>query len=491
MRRLLLIAGLFPLVFIACAGAPTLAPEFVDPLPEPTTPIAPPEAPSPPAPPPSTWNIIIITADTLRGDMLPANGNTQITTPHLDTLAASGVNFTRAYTNITTTLPAHASLLTSLYPQDHKAYDNVSAISEDIVTLPEILSSSGWHTAAIVNMPWLNPEVSRVPQGIVELARGDRIRKADETTTWALDFLKRQQEDNNAKPYFLWLHYVDNHTPYHAPGEYATQYYPSDRDPKAGQRGTLQDVWPLFPKDHRDNDSMKRWLKGVTDAEYVVAGYKGSVSWLDHHIGKIIEQLNTDGTFKRTLFLFTSDHGESLGEHDLWFCHGGLYEPTTRIPLMMHIPGLTGGQEVSSIVDLVDVMPTILQLLELPLSEHLRGDDLTPQLHGETVQGSAALLEHTGRQIVGVVTERYKYIEHLKTRRIYPGYPMNKGTIELFDLKTDPGETTNIAKENPELVRTLQAKVKELQSKQQQFEHKAADVDESTKEALRALGYLQ
>ena len=99
-------------------------------------------------------NVILVTADAMRADMLGANGNQEVLTPHLDALASQGVNFRRAYCNITTTSPSHASLLSSLYPRDHKAYSNTAKISSKIVTLSEILQKHGWYTATLVNFPW-------------------------------------------------------------------------------------------------------------------------------------------------------------------------------------------------------------------------------------------------------------------------------------------------------------------------------------------------
>ncbi len=442
---------------------------------------------SPPAPGPRRLNVVIVTADTLRGDRLGVNGHPFVRTPNIDALAKEGINFRRAYTNITTTTPSHATLFTSLYPHDHKAYDNVSKISDAIETLPELLARKGWHTAGIVNMPWLNPEVSGVSQGIEELQRGDHVRKAEKTTAWALEFIDRRKGTED--PFYLWVHYVDNHTPYHAPGRYGRLYYPKDRDPRAGEKGSLQEIWPLFPADHRDNPYFHRWLGGITDKDWVIAQYDGSVTYVDHHVGRLVKKLKDAGLWQDTIFVFTSDHGESLGEHALWFCHGGLFEPTAHIPLVMHIPGHAPA-ESEAIVDLVDVMPTILAVLGLPIPEGLRGENLLPVVASGR-KGGAALLEHTGRQLVGVVTPKWKYVRHRKTRTYYPGYDIRRGRIELYDLENDPGETHNLAEARPEKVRELEALLRELRKGKKPFQRAAAKIDADTEEALRALGYIQ
>lgn len=437
------------------------------------------------------YNVVILSADALRSDMLGVNGNREVGTPNIDALAAAGVNFERAYTTVTTTTPSFASLLTSVYPSDHGVYSNTGRIDDRLVTLPEILGQHGWHTAAIVNLPWLNPDVSNIPQGIQELARCKHIRKADRTNRWILDFLDRRKEAGD-QPFFLWVHYIDNHTPYHAPGKYARMYYPEGKDPRAGSSGSLQRAWKQFPEHHRDNPYFKKWLGGITDADYVVAAYKGSVTWLDEHVGAVIARLKRNRQWENTLLVFLADHGESLGEHGLWFLHGGLYEPTARIPLILRVPGGPAGRSVGAVVSQVDVLPTILARLGLPVPVQARGKDLWPLLGKRTLSGGAALLEHAGFYFVGVVTPRYKYIRHRSSRKVYPAYPMKRGREELYDLDKDPGEKTDIARQSPDLLAEMRALLGKLkEGKAGEFEASRVEVDEQTEEMLRSLGYTQ
>lgn len=436
------------------------------------------------------WNVVIVTADTLRADMLGCNGNTQVKTPNLDALARDGVNFHRAYTNITTTTPSHATLFTSLYPRDHKAYSNTAKISSKITTLDEVMRQAGWYTAAMINMPWLNPDMANIVQASEEVAVCKHIRKADKTTRWVLDFFDRRRK--SMKPFYLWIHYTDNHTPYHAPGKYARMYYPEGKDPFAGERGSLQAVWHEFPTHHQNEPSFIKWLKGITDVDYVIAMNKGSVSWLDAHIGEVIARLKKNGQWDKTLFVFTADHGESLGEHKIWFAHSGLFEPTARVPLIIHAPGGPTNRFVRSLVQLADVMPTVLGLLDLPVPEHVRGRNVWPLLDNDDPTGSAVFLEHAGRQLTGVVTPRYKYIRHLKSKTYNPGYPLTKGKEELYDLSADPGETKNLAAQRPELLKTMRAMWKKLRDRHgKDFAAGQAKVDDETEEMLRSLGYTQ
>jgi arylsulfatase len=435
------------------------------------------------------YNVIIITADAMRADMIGPNGNQEVKTPNLDALAAEGVTFTRAYCNITTTTPSHATLLSSLYPHDHQAYSNTAKISSEIVTLPEILKGHDWHTAGIVNFSWLNLDVSNVPQGIDEFQSCQRIRKADRTNRWVLKFLDSRK--GKPKPFFLWVHYIDNHTPYYAPEKISRMYYPEGKDPRAGKSGTLQEAWPLFPEHNRDNQYFKDWLKGITDAEYVVATNKGSVTWVDGRVGEMIARLKQNGLWERTLFVFASDHGESLGEHGLWFLHGGLFESTARVPLIVRVPGGPAGRKVNALVSLVDVMPTILARLGLPAPGSLRGRDMWKTLEGQSLSGGTVLLEHAGNYILGVVTPRYKYIYHRRTKDIYPSYPMKKGQEELYDLVEDPREKKNLIADRPKLAKEMGLLLKKLRSGNKKFNSSKAKIDKETEEMLRSLGYTE
>ncbi len=134
-------------------------------------------------------------------------------------------------------------------------------------------------------------------------------------------------------------------------------------------------------------------------------------------------------------------------------------------------------------------MPTVLNRLSAPTPDGVRGADLWQVLDADG--GGVAYLEHTGRQLTGVVTERWKYIRHDKTNRIYSGYPMNAGTLELYDLSADPDELVNLAAEMPDRVAELEALMTRLEAGERGFEELTYEVDEDMREALRAMGYVE
>jgi arylsulfatase len=221
-----------------------------------------------------------------------------------------------------------------------------------------------------------------------------------------------------------------------------------------------------------------------------VATNKGSVTWVDERVGEMIARLKKNDQWERTLFVFTSDHGESLGEHNLWFLHGGLFEPTVHVPLIVKAPGGPAGEQVDAVVSHIDIVPTILARLGLPPSKQMRGKDVFKTLEGKSLSGGVALLEHAGNYLLGVVTPRYKYIYHRRTRKdIYPSYHLQKGKEELYDLQNDPKEEKNLINEKPELAKEMGLLLKKLRSGQKKFKSSKAKIDKETEEMLRSLGY--
>ena len=306
------------------------------------------------------------------------------------------------------------------------------------------------------------------------------MRKADKTNPWVRDWLGQRAQSED--PWMLWVHYVDNHTPYHAPGPYQDMY---PREP----RTKLADIWSTFPPDHQESEYFIDWLDGVEHADEVVSDYHGSVTWIDQHVGQLMWDLQQSGEWEDTVVVFTSDHGESMGEHDLWFVHAGLFEQTVRVPLIVRVPG-SEAHRVDTVVSTVDIVPTVLGRIGLPSPEGARGEDLWPLVESGVSGGGAAYLEHTGKQLEGVVTQDWKYVAHRKTNRIYSGYPMNEGTQELYDLSKDPGEQENLAERMPEKVAELVETMGRLKEGDRGFEELEGQVDDDVRETLRALGYM-
>jgi arylsulfatase A-like enzyme len=402
--------------------------------------------------------VVLITVDTLRADMLGCYGNKELLTPHIDRLAASGQLFQTAIAQSTTTTPSHSSLLTSLYLQDHNVYSNFAALGDEPLTLAEIFHGRGFRTFAIVNMRHLNRDIGNLGQGFEVFRESGNGRRAGPT----LDALFEWLDGVGEQPFFAWIHLADVHTPYRPPEPYAGLYY--DADEGAPEERSMAHVWTQLPKHMSDHPNFQRWLAGITDLRWVYSQYKGAVTYVDDEIGRLVRGLEARGLFDRTALVLTADHGEALGEHDLYFVHSGLYEPTVHIPLITYFPDADRrGVAVREVVESVDVLPTLTEYFGLPLPPRARGRSLWPQVRGELVPTKAALIEHAGHNLVALRTERYKYIRHLRTLRIHPSYPFEAGREELYDLSEDLAETTDLSRRRPEVLESMRKALAERQ----------------------------
>lgn len=430
--------------------------------------------------------LVVITVDTLRADYLSCYGHARILTPSIDRLASGGQLFRDAIAQSTTTTPSHASLMTSLYLQDHNVYSNFEALGDKPRTLGEVLYGRGFATFAIANMRHLNPEVGNLGQGIDTFVRSGFMRRAgpsiDEFFTW-LDKLGERR-------FFAWLHLADVHTPYRPPPPYDRFYYDDDeRDPN---KTSLSRVWNLLPEHMSDHPFFQQWLEGITDLRWVLAQYQGAVSYVDDEIGRLLDELEARDLLHRTAIVFTADHGESLGEHDMYFVHTGLYEPTVRVPLITYFPGAgRQGVEVTETVELVDVMPTILEYFDLPAPKGMRGRSLWPLVRGELVPKRTALIEHAGRNLVALRSDRFKYIKHLRSLHIQPSYRFIEGKEELYDLREDPQERHNLAQEQPEVVQVLRKELEARRAGKMGMGTGKAELTAETIDVLRSLGYVE
>lgn len=370
-------------------------------------------------------NVLLLTVDTLRPDALgwvrDGRGESAGATPHLDRLAAEGLAFAGAVAPAPLTLPSHVTMMSGLLPPRHGVRDNGQVVGAAPALLAERLGAAGWTTAAFVSG---FPLASRFG-----LDRGfshydDRFtsgqgawleRPAPETTAAALSWLERAP-----RPWFLWLHYYDPHHP----------YQPS---------------------------------------------YAAEVSRVDREIGRLRAAL----AGQEVLTVFAADHGESLGEHGE-ATHGYfVYDSTVLVPLVLHWPGRIAGGRGGRGARLVDVAPTLLELLRQPALSDSDGVDLLatgggelPPAYVETVQpwtsyGWAALR--------GVRDGRWKLIAAPRP--------------ELYDLAADPGESINVIERQRSQARRLGAVLREIEARPA-VAAAAALADPETRESLRALGYL-
>lgn len=375
-----------------------------------------------PAPTPGA-NVLLVTLDTVRADALGAYGNTDTPTPNLDRLAREGTRFDSAYTVTPLTIPAHASIFTGLQPPRHGVRDNGELfLGDDANTLAEVLAANGYMTMASVGAEvtshhWgfqqgFDAFFDEMGPGGSGTGRWQVERRADSVVRDALAWLRPRTEEK-AK-WFAWVHLFDAHEPYRPPEPYATTY--ADRP------------------------------------------YAGEIAWVDAQVGALLEGLDKTGALENTWVIAVADHGESLGEHGEE-THGVLlYESVTRVPLLVRPPTGTrwvqdGGAAVDMPVSLVDVMPTVLGALGLPVPAGLDGQSLLSRLSGTDA----------------TVSDRSVYAESLYAWRHFGWAPqhllvtpthslLDSTTPELY-ARADHAQTTDLAGTDPATLATLRERL--------------------------------
>src|SRR5260221_104279 len=395
-------------------------------------------------------NLLLVSIDTLRADHLGCYGYAAARPPTLDALAASGLRFAQATTVMPLTLPAHSSLLTGTFPAHHGVRDNGGFyLGDQETTLAEVLREKGYRTGGFVGAFVLDSRWG-IAQGFeryfddFDLSRYEGVgmdavqRRGDEVVAKALEWLAAERE----RPFFAWVHLYDPHTPYDPPEPYRSQ----------------------FPAT----------LEGA---------YDGEIAWSDALVGRLLAALREDGRLESTVLVVVGDHGESLGEHREQTHGFFVYDATVHIPMIMAGPRVPA-RAVAEQVRIVDVMPTALDLLGVPVPKAVQGKSLLPLARGESL-GLLAVSEswypryHYGwSELKALRDGRYKLID--APRR------------ELYDLARDGGELADGAAADPArsdaLAKALRDTLAGLTSAS--AAKGPQSIDPEAEERLQALGYL-
>jgi arylsulfatase len=381
-------------------------------------------------------NLIIVGVDTLRPDHLGCYGYGRDTSPVADALASEGVLFENVISQSPWTSPSFASVFTSLYPTQTGLVSVGTTMRETFPTLGTVLKEHGYETGAIINASVLKPEfgVGRGFDYYYTTPRKGRL--ADGTTRDALAWI----DSVPGEPFFLFAHYYDPHEPYSPPEPYDS-FFEEDYSGPIGRTFVLHDLFPDVKG--TDFDAM-RSLSGK-DWDHIRTLYDREIRFTDDAIGDLLEGLDERGLLGRTLVVFLSDHGEEFFEHG-GFGHGhALYGEVIRVPLILRLPGvLPGGLRVRSQVRLVDVMPTVLEILGVENAARMEGVSLLPLLE----PGGGGL--HEGPRLFGperAFTEGMLRGPEQKSLTAYPLkmiYNVESGEESLFDLERDPAERRNM-----------------------------------------------
>ena len=416
-------------------------------------------------------NVILITLDTTRADRMGFLGSKRGLTPNLDALARQSVVFTHAYSQVPITTASHATILTGTYPQFHQVNDFGVLLAADLPYAPDILHGHGYHTAAFVGSLVLDPATRSAPgfdRGFDTYDAGfhrrhvgeDRYeaieRRAGEVIGHTLEWLTAHHDG----PFFVWVHLYDAHDPYDPPEPFKTRY--------ASQP------------------------------------YDGEIAYTDAAVGKFLSWLRLRGLYDNSLIAVMADHGESLGAHGE-ATHGiFLYDETIHVPLVIKLPaGRSAGRSIDARAGLVDVLPTILQAVNIPVPPAVQGESLLPLLktgapvHAKSVPPKAAPIKPQEAP-----PDRPAYAESDYPHRTFGWSPLRSWRTgkylfvesprsELYDQSKDPKEEHNLSSTSAAVATTLATQLDAFRQKTSTTKEAPKVVpDPGLQERLNALGYV-
>jgi arylsulfatase A-like enzyme len=423
------------------------------------------------------YNVVLISIDTLRADHVSCYGYKHATTPNIDRLAGQGHLFSNAYTTIPSTLPAHASLFSSLYPRQLATRRNGEKTPAKATTLAETLESAGYATAAFVSTSIMNARYG-LDQGFQTYndVGKQTTRTAEETLAKATIWLENHKDES----FFLFVHFFDPHTFYHAPDFFREKFGAPDR-PMPPKRGFIQ-----------NSSQFTTEVIGKT-----IAAYDAEIAYADWALGRLMQTLEHLDLNENTLIVLLSDHGETLDElatrYGYFFDHGEfLYVHQLQIPMVIRMPAMVS-QEIGIVhidtVSIADIMPTILELLQIEPLTSIAGLSLLPILHGEKVSHGP------------VFSERQTFERAPKPYLRGDDYSIIEGkwhfifsTVrdsELYNLLDDASEVSNLRHER-EKTKTLKGKLyKWLKQVKPLFGPSKFETNKEALEQLRSLGYVE
>jgi arylsulfatase A-like enzyme len=292
--------------------------------------------------------------------------------------------------------------------------------------------------------------------GVTVISQGVKVN-AEATNEVALEALELALKKSRDKGFFIFIHYWDPHAPYLPPKGYLGKFY--EGDPSKG------DVEDRLGKSLWGRLLLNGWVgelvrSGVRDKSYIDASYDAEILYVDERIGELLTKIDELGLTDDTVVMLTADHGEGLGEHEIYYDHHGLYEWDVKVPLIIKYPTrIPKGIRIKVMVSHMDIMPTLLELADVPIPEKVSGSSLLTILDGKwDGHPMLCMVENTRMTKRALRTEKWKLIETLRPD-IY-GRPA--GHIELYDLEKDPKETENVADLNRELALQLLGRMEKL-----------------------------
>lgn len=453
-------------------------------------------------------NILLVVMDTARADHLSCYGYPRQTTPALDALAGEGTLFENACTPAGWTLPAHASLFTSLYPSAHGLNRVGDRLAEGVPTVAERLARLGYRTVGITNNAFIGKlsglcrgfetfieptaPLSGVRPAIVRKA-GRRLHRllfgqrwdigASRTAALALRQMAAGGK-RDRRPFFMFLNFMEPHQTYGAPASYRLMFVDGDRE---RAEAIPQDVAGFLTRAFTLSEEELALLRGL---------YDGQLRYLDLHLGEMLARMRRLGLLDETVVVITSDHGENLGEHGLMGHLFSLHETILRVPLIVRHPAaFAAGARSQQPINLVDVAPTLLELAGAAPDPTLQGRSFAQE---PEVPGRASIAEYINPQLdllrrrfpafdCSVYDRELRAIRQGRFKLIWS----SRGDHALHDLSRDPGERENLIESHPEVAGRLAGELAAWAAAlTPAASARGGDIDRETIERLSGLGYI-
>jgi arylsulfatase A-like enzyme len=423
------------------------------------------------------------------------------TMPRLKTMAARGVWFSRMFSNSSRTIESIPDLMLSMPVERHGVHHNSTAAPEGLVTIADALRAAGFATASFCTNVNAGPRQG-MDQGFdtfldkigYSWTTYDRTIPLDEVMAWI--------GEHRDRPMFMYIHTAEPHAPYTPPRGFAGCFDPSYTGPIDGNFRSFRNI--------RDPVAQKR------DLEHVIALYDEEILYSDARFGMFLDALHEAGLLDKTHFFVTSDHGEEFLEHGHWEHGLNLHNEQTRVPLIAYGPTFASGVRVDVPVQLFDVMPTILDMFDLPTPYHLEGTSLLPLLRTPKDSGQAAADTGAAKELLETLRGRriyasnhnyrishrlieYSLLENGRWKLLYgmrqfPMYPSGpKSHFLLFDLESDRFERRNVIYDQQDVTRRLIADLVRWRVKQLPYDvgvRTPTEIDRAQMDQLQALGYV-
>ena len=422
-------------------------------------------------------NVILILCDTLRTNHLSCYGYHRKTSPFIDSLGGKGLFFETCYSTASRTGPSISSLFTSLYPGFHGAVNSIDGwdmkafLRKENRTMAEILRDNGFHTHAVFSNVNASPRFG-YHQGFdnYSFTNNPSARQVRLQALEALRTLKKK------KPFFLYLHFMDPHSPYWPPEPFNNHFDPQYKGKVTGAS-------------HKQLDRIMvgKEKASAMDLEHLMAQYDSEILYFDSELRALFADLKSSRLLEDSVMIFTADHGEEFFDHGKLLHGYTLYQEQLRVPLIILGKDMPT-RRISTPVSQLDLLPTLLKWLSIKEEGQFQGRDITPLLEGRKMVSTPLFAEASLKAVFtirlkSVIKDGWKYI-----------YDLLDKTEELYNLKEDPREKINLAGKNPDQLVKLRQQMRRFMNSMKmgaKGKKKFVPLDKKTRNQLKSLGYIQ